>query len=88
MIKIALQQFMINRLHIDKNTTEKFGDFIRLVACESDVREVHGSIVPDHDLREIADQYQELNDSDVAKDTQTPMSILRKICEKDQHKKC
>ena len=88
MIKIALQQFMINRLHIDENTSEKFGDFIRLMASESDVREVHASTVTDHDLREIADQYQDLNDSDVAKDTQTPMSILRRICEKDQHEEC
>ena len=37
MIKIALQQF---------NTSEKFGDFTRLVTNESDVRKVYVSIGP------------------------------------------
>ena len=79
---------MTNRLHMDKNTREKFGNFVGLLASEPDVREVHASIASDLDLRDIADQYQDLKDSDVAKGTQTPMSIPRKIYEKDQHDKC
>ena len=40
------------------------------------------------DLRDNADQYQDPKESDVAEGTQTPVSILRKIWEKDQHEIC
>ena len=43
-IIIALQQCMTNQLHIDENTCEKVREFVRLVASESDVSEVHDSI--------------------------------------------
>ena len=42
---------MTNRLHMDKNTREKFGNFVGLLASEPDVREVHASIASDLDLR-------------------------------------
>ena len=87
-ILMALQQFMTNRLHIDENTSEKFGDFVKLTASESEVREVHASIAPDLDLRDIANQYQDLRDSDIARGIQTPSSLMRKICEKYVHEKC
>ena len=83
-----LQQITINRLHTNKSTNDKCGDFVRLAASESDARQVHTSIAPNHDFRDNADQFQEIKDFDVAKGTQTQMNILRGICQKVQDEKC
>ena len=59
---IAINTFVDKRLQGDRNASKSFTPFVKIMATEDEIKEVHRSIAPDFDLSNVAIQYQDLQD--------------------------
>ena len=50
-------------LHIEDNATENFSSFVNFTASEADIREVHASVALDLDLRNMAQEYEDVQEA-------------------------
>eukprot|EP00795_Rhopilema_esculentum_P008999 gene8999-16642_t len=57
---IAINTFVDKRLQVDRNASKSFTPFVKIMATEDEIKEVHRSIAPDLDLANVAIQYQDL----------------------------
>ena len=59
---IAINTFIDKRLEVGRNPSKSFTPFVKIMATEDEIKEVHRSIAPDLDLANVAIQYQDLQD--------------------------
>ena len=59
---IAINTFVDKRLEVGRNPSKSFTPFVKIMATEDEIKEVHRSIAPDLDLANVAIQYQDLQD--------------------------
>ena len=84
-VLLSLRQFMEKRLDIDDRAKDNFRSFVKLKANENDVREIHTLVAPDLDLRSLADQYNDIQESDISKDG-NPKALLKQLCRQEHYK--
>ena len=63
----SLQNFMENRLQLDDRIKESFTSFKKFTASEDEIGDVHMSLARDVDLRELANQYDDIKESKIVK---------------------
>ena len=76
-VLLSLRNFMEGRLDIDDLAKESFSSFVKFSASEENIREVHASVAPDLDLLSLAQQYEDVQESNLNKSN--PKVVLQTL---------
>jgi type IV secretory pathway VirB4 component len=74
----SLRNFMETRLKIDDHAKENVSSFVKFTAREADIRDIHASVAPDLDLRYLAQEYEDVQESTMHKGN--PKALLQNLC--------
>ncbi len=66
------------RLKIDDHTKENFSSFVKFTASEANIQEIHALVTPDLDLRYLAQEYEDVQESTMHNDN--PKALLQNLC--------
>ena len=75
---LALKEFMVIRLQVDKNVSKSFTPFTKFTANENEIRDIHRSIAPDLSLADVAVEFKELQQCNELPKT-NPHTVLQNI---------
>ena len=69
---------METRLNIDCHAKKNFASFAKFTAIEADIREIHASVTPDFDLRYLAQEHEDVQESTMHKSNLK--ALLQNLC--------